>query len=216
MSTTDDLQAVWAPRVLSILRIVAALIFFEHGTQKLLGFPPTASAPAFLSLSWIAGALELVGGALLALGLFTRPVAFVLSGEMAFAYWIGARAAQLLPGAQRGRRGDPLLLRVPLPRVRRRRPLEPRRAAGWQSLRHAPEGSRGPDLIASGAPRRTDRAVVLPKRPERYSSHSIGSSEATRRRGAARAGAGLAVVHDLPPSRCSTQCSAPASDRRTS
>ena len=46
---------VWAPRVLSILRIVAALIFFEHGTQKLLGFPPAGNAPAFLSLSWTAG-----------------------------------------------------------------------------------------------------------------------------------------------------------------
>ncbi len=85
---TDQLQAVWAPRILSVLRIVAALIFFEHGTQKLLGFPPTPNPPAFLSLSWIAGALELVGGALLLVGLFTRPVAFVLSGEMAFAYWI--------------------------------------------------------------------------------------------------------------------------------
>ena len=85
---TDQLQAVWAPRILSVLRIVAALIFFEHGTQKLLGFPPSPDPPALLSLSWIAGALELVGGALLLVGLFTRPVAFVLSGEMAFAYWI--------------------------------------------------------------------------------------------------------------------------------
>ena len=86
--TTDQLQTVWAPRMLSILRIVAALIFFEHGTQKLLGFPPSDGAPAFLSLSWTAGIFELIGGALLILGLFTRPVAFVLSGVMAFAYWL--------------------------------------------------------------------------------------------------------------------------------
>ena len=66
MSTTA--LDLWAPRILSILRIVAALIFFEHGTQKLLGFPPHANPPAVLSLSWIAGALELVGGALLILG----------------------------------------------------------------------------------------------------------------------------------------------------
>ena len=77
----------WAPRVLSILRIVAAVLFFEHGTQKLLGFPPGHSAQ-LLSLSGAAGVLELVGGALLTLGLFTRPVAFFLSGEMAFAYWM--------------------------------------------------------------------------------------------------------------------------------
>ncbi len=84
----DSLEAVWAPRVLSILRIVAALLFFEHGTTKLLGFPPSDHSPEVLSLSWIAGALELVGGALLIVGLFTRPVAFILSGEMAFAYWM--------------------------------------------------------------------------------------------------------------------------------
>jgi len=86
--TTDSLQTVWAPRVLSILRIVAALIFFEHGTAKLLGFPPSPYSPELWSLSWIAGLLELVGGALLIVGLFTRPVAFILSGEMAFAYWM--------------------------------------------------------------------------------------------------------------------------------
>jgi putative oxidoreductase len=94
---TGDLQTLWAPRVLSILRIVAALLLFEHGSQKLLGFPPTDNAPAFLSLSWIAGALELVGGALLALGLFTRPVAFVLSGEMAFAYWLAHAPRSFFP-----------------------------------------------------------------------------------------------------------------------
>ena len=94
---TGDLQTVWAPRVLSILRIVAALIFFEHGSQKLLGFPPTDSPPGVLSLSWVAGALELVGGALLAVGLFTRPVAFVLSGEMAFAYWMAHAPRSFFP-----------------------------------------------------------------------------------------------------------------------
>ncbi|WP_159711009.1 DoxX family protein [Geminicoccus flavidas] len=93
----DDLLTVWTPRVLSILRIVAALIFFEHGTQKLLGFPAHESPPAFLSLSWIAGLLELVGGAFLILGLFTRPVAFILSGEMAFAYWIAHAPRSFFP-----------------------------------------------------------------------------------------------------------------------
>ena len=85
--STDEFQTVWAPRALSILRIVAALIFFEHGTHKLLGFPPMDDPPAALSLSWTAGAFELVGGAFLVLGLFTRPVAFVLSGMLAVAYF---------------------------------------------------------------------------------------------------------------------------------
>jgi len=94
---TRSLEQVWAPRVLSLLRIVAALIFFEHGTQKLLGFPAHPSPPEFMSLSWIAGALELVGGALLILGLYTRPVAFILSGEMALAYWIAHAPRSVFP-----------------------------------------------------------------------------------------------------------------------
>ena len=94
-----DFGTVWAPRLLSILRIVAALIFMAHGTQKLFGFPapPASGLPAAMSLPWFAGVLELVGGALLALGLLTRPVAFVLSGEMAFAYFIGHAPRNLYP-----------------------------------------------------------------------------------------------------------------------
>lgn len=79
----------WAPRVLSVLRIVTGLIFTEHGTQKLLGFPPSDNpAPALFSLFGVGGVLELVGGILVVLGLFTRPVALLLSGEMAVAYWM--------------------------------------------------------------------------------------------------------------------------------
>jgi putative oxidoreductase len=79
-----------SPYMLAVLRIVTALIFMEHGTQKLLGFPPGANPqPPLFSLFGFAGALELVGGVLIALGLFTRPVAFILAGEMAFAYFIG-------------------------------------------------------------------------------------------------------------------------------
>ena len=92
------LVTVWAPRVLSILRIVAALLFMEHGTQKLLGFPPSPNpGPALLSISGTAGLLELIGGTLLAAGLFTRPVAFILSGEMAFAYWMAHAPRSFFP-----------------------------------------------------------------------------------------------------------------------
>jgi putative oxidoreductase len=94
----STLQTVWAPRLLSILRIVAALIFMEHGTQKLLGFPPSENpGPPLFSLFGLAGILELVGGALLVLGLFTRPVAFILSGMMAVAYWIAHAPQSTFP-----------------------------------------------------------------------------------------------------------------------
>lgn len=86
--TIETLETVWAPRVLSVLRIVAALLFFEHGTAKLFGFPASSHSPEVMSLPWIAGVLEVVGGALLVVGLFTRPVAFILSGQMAVAYWM--------------------------------------------------------------------------------------------------------------------------------
>jgi putative oxidoreductase len=94
----STLQTVWAPRLLSILRIVSALIFMEHGTQKLLGFPLSEqAAPELLSLGGISGILELVGGVLLVLGLFTRPVAFILSGMMAVAYWYAHAPQDFFP-----------------------------------------------------------------------------------------------------------------------
>jgi putative oxidoreductase len=99
-SSLANTAAAWAPRLLSVLRIVAALIFLLHGTQKLLGFPPMAgggAGPAFLSLSWTAGFLEIVLGVPLLLGLFTRPAAFIAAGEMAFAYFIGHAPRNLFP-----------------------------------------------------------------------------------------------------------------------
>lgn len=80
----------YTPYALAALRIVAALIFMEHGTQKLFGFPapPEGGLPPVGSLFWIGAWIELVGGALLLLGLFTRPVALIASGEMAVAYWM--------------------------------------------------------------------------------------------------------------------------------
>jgi len=85
--------------MLSVLRIVSGLVYFQHGLQKLLGFPgpPPNGLPATFTLSWTAGVIELIGGALLVLGLFTRPVAFIVSGEMAFAYWIAHAPRNLYP-----------------------------------------------------------------------------------------------------------------------
>ncbi len=80
-----------APQALSILRIVSAFLLLQHGSAKLLGFPKVAYFDnlQIFSLIGAAGVLELVGGALLLIGLFTRPTAFVLSGLLAFAYFIG-------------------------------------------------------------------------------------------------------------------------------
>lgn len=85
--------SAWAPRLLSILRIMAAFLFMQFGTAKLVAFPaaimPGGGTAPIASLAGIAGLLEAVGGVLLLVGLFTRPVAFLLAGEMAVAYFYG-------------------------------------------------------------------------------------------------------------------------------
>ena len=89
MAYSDTLDR-YTPYALAALRIVTALTFIEHGTQKLFGWPapPPSGLPPAFSLSWIGAVLEAFGGLLVLIGLFTRPVAFVLSGEMAVAYWM--------------------------------------------------------------------------------------------------------------------------------
>jgi putative oxidoreductase len=89
----------WAPRALGLLRIVTAFLFIQHGTAKLFHVPhiEMMDGVQLVSLMGFAGVLEVVGGALLLLGLFTRPVAFVLSGEMAFAYFMQHAPNNLLP-----------------------------------------------------------------------------------------------------------------------
>ncbi|HWT03474.1 MAG TPA: DoxX family protein [Pyrinomonadaceae bacterium] len=98
MANSDSSSSTWGPRVLSVLRIVAAFMLLQHGMQKIFGVllpPADPGAPQshgtfeWLSLAGIAGILEFVGPLFLLLGLFTRPVAFILSGLMAFAYFIG-------------------------------------------------------------------------------------------------------------------------------
>lgn len=103
----DRLQTNWAPFILSILRIVSALIFMAHGTAKLLGFPDASFTPAAFTLPWWAGLLEIIGGALLVVGLFTRPTAFVMSGLMAAAYWIAHAPKSVYPLLNGG---DPAIL----------------------------------------------------------------------------------------------------------
>ena len=92
------------PILLSVLRIVAALLFLEHGAQKLLGFPPGSPMPmppAF-TLLWFGGVIELVGGAMIALGLFTRSAAFLCAGEMAVGYFMFHAPRGLFPANNMG------------------------------------------------------------------------------------------------------------------
>src|ERR1700682_4559782 len=83
-------STVWAPRALSVFRIVVGLVLLQYGLAKLFGWPAAKMCETlpWLSMFGVAGMFELVGGTLLILGLFTRPVAFILSGEMAAAYFI--------------------------------------------------------------------------------------------------------------------------------
>jgi putative oxidoreductase len=91
--------AAWTPRALSVLRIIAGLMIIEHGMGKLLGFPalPTYANIQPFSLLGLAGFIELIGGALLILGLLTRPAAFILSGEMAVAYFMAHAPRSFFP-----------------------------------------------------------------------------------------------------------------------
>ena len=93
----------WSPQLLSVLRFITGFLFMAHGMQKWLGFPVPPPSPVTLtSLSGAAGLLELVGGPLILIGLFTRPVAFVLSGLMAFAYFIAHAPGGFWPLVNRG------------------------------------------------------------------------------------------------------------------
>jgi putative oxidoreductase len=89
MLGTEAERSVWASRLLSIVRIFVALLYLQHGLSKYLGFPgPTPANFQTLSLLGLAGAIEVVGSLLLLIGLFSRPVAFIMSGEMAVAYFM--------------------------------------------------------------------------------------------------------------------------------
>jgi putative oxidoreductase len=91
MDQFNRMLARWEPMILSIFRIMVGLLLFQYGVAKLLKFPPVPmfAKVELMSLIGAAGTIELILGALLILGLFTRPVAFILCGEMAFAYFIG-------------------------------------------------------------------------------------------------------------------------------
>lgn len=92
-----QLLARLAPHLLSVMRIMVGLLFLEHGMAKVFGFPAHGHLPVFPEIEWFAGRIELVGGGLVALGLFTRLAAFIVSGEMAFAYFISHAPRSFFP-----------------------------------------------------------------------------------------------------------------------
>ncbi len=99
MSDTNTFYEIWTPRLLSVMRIIVAFLFIFHGAQKLFGYPP-ASPPMqgpMPPLMLAAGILEVFGALLILCGLFTRPVAFILSGQMAIAYFMVHQPQTFLP-----------------------------------------------------------------------------------------------------------------------
>lgn len=85
------------PYVLSLLRIMAGRLFLEHGMAKVFGFPPHGAIPVYPNIEWFAGRIELFGGTLVALGLWTRPIAFLVSGEMAVGYFLDHAPRSFFP-----------------------------------------------------------------------------------------------------------------------
>jgi putative oxidoreductase len=106
MPLNDAFYGTWTPRAQALLRIVTAYLFITHGTAKLFGAPHVGAFDnlQLFSLLGLAGSIEIVGSVLLLLGLFTRPAAFIMCGEMAFAYFIGhaGQGFVLVPMLNRG------------------------------------------------------------------------------------------------------------------
>jgi len=104
MDKYDNFFQAWSPRVLSVLRIVTAFLFLWHGTAKLFGAPHLAMFDnlQLMSLLGLQGVIEVVGGVLLLIGLFARPVAFILSGDMAVAYFMAHASKGWLPLLNQG------------------------------------------------------------------------------------------------------------------
>lgn len=105
MANLNSFYSTWTPRLLSIIRIIAGFMLIQHGAQKLFGFPPMPQpmpTAQLFSLMGVAGVLEFFGGLLLLVGLFTRPVAFILSGMLAVAYFMSHAPQGFWPVVNRG------------------------------------------------------------------------------------------------------------------
>jgi putative oxidoreductase len=101
MDSLNPTLNAWAPRMLSVLRIMFALVILQYPLSKFFGFPGTMNPPV-MSLPWIAGVIELITGVLILVGFFTRPAAFLLAGTMAAAYFIGHAPRGFYPMLNQG------------------------------------------------------------------------------------------------------------------
>ncbi|ODT69731.1 MAG: DoxX family protein [Pelagibacterium sp. SCN 63-23] len=97
-----DRLSAYAPQALAVLRIVTALLFLAHGTQKMFGFPATEFMPPAFSIFWFASVIEIVTSILILVGFFTRPAAFIASGTMAVAYWMVHAPGDFFPVNNQG------------------------------------------------------------------------------------------------------------------
>ena len=104
MNISDSTFQIWTPRILGLLRIIVGFLYLQHGTAKLFGMPHVAMFDGLqlVSILGLAGLLELVGGLLILIGLFTRQTAFILSGEMAVAYFMAHAPNGFLPMLNQG------------------------------------------------------------------------------------------------------------------
>ena len=136
MQSTKSGSALWAPRFLGIMRIVVGLLFLQHGLAKLFGWPHVAAFDNIhaFQLLWFAGIIETVGSVLLTIGLFTRCAAFVMSGEMAVAYFMVAAPRGFFPILNKRGERDPLLFHLLLLLLGRLRRLQHRQHAGLAAI----------------------------------------------------------------------------------
>ena len=160
MTIDTAMLETWRPRALAVLRIVTGYLLIPHGTAKLFGAPHQAMFDGLqlMSLMGLAGVIEVFGGALFLIGLFTRPVAFVLCGFMAVAYFMahGSQGTRAAADAQPGRARGARLLRVPLLRFSGRRRMERGRGKARQQ-----NGARHERLNAVGGGARPGPAIEL-------------------------------------------------------
>ena len=126
----NDTLREWEPRILSVLRIVVALLYLQHGLTKFFGFPGTAPSAMPLFPAILGGLIETIGSILLLVGLWSRPAAFIMSGEMAIAYWYAHFPRNPFPYNNGGSLAILYLLRVSLHLLRRSGPLEHRLDVG--------------------------------------------------------------------------------------
>ena len=186
MMTSAGAQSGVSHFFLNLLRIGAALSFMQHGAQKLFGVLGAQGSATFATQFWLAGTLEFWGGLLILVGLFTRSMAFILAGEMVWAYFQSHLPRGFFPGHESGRVGRAVLPHLPVSGLERRGRVQPR----WTDGGAAPAESGGIAGSASAGDLRLRSAHRRPLSDPRRSaqgsdpgSGAVRASKSTRRLG---------------------------------